>query len=308
MCPRAPSTGVRQGRGVDWDQQVAQEWADPEAPGFLDRVTVLAGQCPTGDGAGVFELACAHDSTGHPARAVELYEEARTLGLTGLRRRRSSVQLASSLRNVGRAAEGVELLTAELAEPADELSDAVRGFLALCLADVGREREALGLALGALAPHLPRYQRSLGAYAAQLRLREPLGPTVRQVVLDGTDVRGLAEFYRQLLGYEYRPGDEPVADEDPDWLVLRGPAGAVDLAFQRVAVLTPTTWPDDEVPMQLHLDCTVPDLDGLRAVHRRALELGAVLRADRSDDPEEPLFVYADPAGHPFCVFVAPGG
>jgi hypothetical protein len=26
---------------------------------------------------------------------------------------------------------------------------------------------------------------------------------------------------------------------------------------------------------------------------------------DRSDDPEEPLRVYADLAGHPFCIFVA---
>jgi hypothetical protein len=33
--------------------------------------------------------------------------------------------------------------------------------------------------------------------------------------------------------------------------------------------------------------------------------LGARLLHDRSDDPEEPLRVYADPAGHPFCIFVA---
>mgnify|MGYP001125804914 CR=1 FL=1 len=48
------------------------------------------------------------------------------------------------------------------------LAGAVRGFLALCLADTGREREALALALGALAPTLPRYQRSLAAYAEAL--------------------------------------------------------------------------------------------------------------------------------------------
>src|SRR4030088_794582 len=33
-------------------------------------------------------------------------------------------------------------------------------------------------------------------------------PLFRQVVLDGTDARQLAEFYRQLLGWQYRPGDE----------------------------------------------------------------------------------------------------
>jgi hypothetical protein len=49
----------------------------------------------------------------------------------------------------------------------------------------------------------------------------------------------------------------------------------------------------------------VPDVAALDAQHRRALELGARLLRDRSDDPEEPLRVYADPAGHPFCIFVA---
>jgi hypothetical protein len=55
----------------------------------------------------------------------------------------------------------------------------------------------------------------------------------------------------------------------------------------------------------LHLDTTVPTVEDLHAQHRRALDLGARLLRDRSDDPDEPLFVYADPAGHPFCIFVA---
>lgn len=44
-------------------------------------------------------------------------------------------------------------------------------------------------------------------------------PLLRSVVVDTTDARSLAEFYRQLLGYRYRPGDEPSAepDEHPDW-------------------------------------------------------------------------------------------
>ena len=132
-------------------------------------------------------------------------------------------------------------------------------------------------------------------------------PTIRQVVLDGTDVRQLAEFYRVLFGYTYRPGDEPGAPgaDDLQWLVLRGPAGAVQLAFQQVDELTPTTWPDDTVPMQLHLDCSVPDVEALQAVLHRARELGATVRFDRSDDPDEPLYVLTDPAGHPFCVFVS---
>jgi hypothetical protein len=42
--------------------------------------------------------------------------------------------------------------------------------------------------------------------------------------------------------------------------------------------------------------------------HERAISLGARLLADQADDPEEPLRVYADPAGHPFCLFVSPSG
>jgi hypothetical protein len=104
---------------------------------------------------------------------VPLYRSALAVGLTGLRRRRATIQLASSLRNLGAADEAVGLLSTELSAPVDgeaaALEDAVRAFLALALVDVGRPREAASLALEALAPHLPRYQRSLGAYARDLR-------------------------------------------------------------------------------------------------------------------------------------------
>jgi hypothetical protein len=134
-------------------------------------------------------------------------------------------------------------------------------------------------------------------------------PAILQVVLDGTDARVLAEFYRKLFGLEYRPGDEPPAAGEPDergadWLVLRNPHGGPQLAFQQVTELTPTTWPDDRVPQQLHLDTCVSSVAELDAQHARALDLGAKLVFDRSDDPGEPLRVYADPAGHPFCIFV----
>lgn len=127
-------------------------------------------------------------------------------------------------------------------------------------------------------------------------------PKLLQTVLDGTDVRALAEFWRRFLGYDYRPGDE---DSDADWLVLLEPGGPGRLAFQRVAELPRSTWPSDGVPQQLHLDLLVPDIATLDAQHERALSLGATLLDDsRQRDPEEPLRVYADPAGHPFCVFV----
>ena len=135
-------------------------------------------------------------------------------------------------------------------------------------------------------------------------------PTLLQVVLDCTGARALAEFYRQLLGLRYRPGDEPPAPGEPDpngqdWLVLRDPGGANVMAFQQVAELPEATWPHGPHPQMLHLDLTVPTLGDLDASHERALALGARLLHDRSEDPEEPLRVYADPAGHPFCIFVA---
>jgi catechol 2,3-dioxygenase-like lactoylglutathione lyase family enzyme len=129
------------------------------------------------------------------------------------------------------------------------------------------------------------------------------------VVLDCTDARALAEFYRQLLGFGYRAGDEPplAGEPDPlgeDWLVLVDATANTRVAFQQVAELPEATWPDGPHPQMLHLDLTVPTTAELDNQHRRALALGARLLRDRSDDPDEPLRVYADLAGHPFCIFV----
>jgi hypothetical protein len=140
-------------------------------------------------------------------------------------------------------------------------------------------------------------------------MTEQTYPQILQTVLDTTDPRGSAEFYRQLFGLAYRPGDEtpPAGEPDErgqDWLVLLGVGGDRSLAFQKVDELPETTWPDAGVPQQMHLDTSVPDVSELDRQHERALALGARLRYDRSDDPDEPLRVYADPAGHLFCIFV----
>ncbi|MFB9235755.1 VOC family protein [Plantactinospora siamensis] len=136
-------------------------------------------------------------------------------------------------------------------------------------------------------------------------------PKLLHTVLDTTNVRELAEFYRELLGLRYRPGDEPPADgaadtaaDDEGWLVLVDSTGSPELAFQQVDSLTPTTWPKHDVPMQMHLDLTVPDVAELERQRERTEALGARLLLDRTDDPAEPLYVFADLSGHPFCLFV----
>ena len=161
----------------DWEDRVTAAWAtldyyaEDEAGEFRAVIDALVAELPEGSPLGPFEQACAWDSTGHSDKAVPLYREALALGLSevsGYKGRRAKIQLSSSLRNTGQPDEGVKLLTPELDAPSDELDDAVRACLALCLSSLGRDREGLSLVLGALAPHLPRYQRSMANYARLL--------------------------------------------------------------------------------------------------------------------------------------------
>jgi Tetratrico peptide repeat len=156
---------------ADWERRLELLWASIDAreeDDFLAAMSALVAELPPDDPVGLFEGASTFDSTGHPELAVERYRQALEGGLSGQRRRRAVIQLASTLRNLGQAEKSVALLSAELDAGCDELDDAVRAFLALALASVGREREAVSVALTALAAHLPRYNRSLAAYARQL--------------------------------------------------------------------------------------------------------------------------------------------
>jgi tetratricopeptide (TPR) repeat protein len=161
----------------DWEDRVHAAWAtfddyaEADAADFRAVIDALVAELPDDSALAPFEQACAWDSTGHSDRAAPLYREALALGLSeasAYKGRRAKIQLSSSLRNIGEAEEGVKLLTPELDAPSDELDDAVRACLALCLSSLGRDREGLSLALGALAPHLPRYQRSMANYARLL--------------------------------------------------------------------------------------------------------------------------------------------
>lgn len=156
---------------TDWERRLASLWAsidDRSEDGFLAAVETLVAELPTDDPVGLFERASAFDSTGHSDLAVGRYRQALEGGLSGQRRRRAVIQLASSLRNVGEAHESVALLSAELDAGSDDLDDAVCAFFSLALTSVGREREAISVALTALAPHLTRYNRSVANYAGEI--------------------------------------------------------------------------------------------------------------------------------------------
>jgi predicted enzyme related to lactoylglutathione lyase len=117
---------------------------------------------------------------------------------------------------------------------------------------------------------------------------------MRSVVLDCPDTRVLAEFYRDLLGWEITYADY---DEPDGWAVVSD--GTYRIAFQRAADHRPPTWPDPAVPQQFHLDFTVDDLDAAEA---DTVKLGAV-KAPEQPSPAE-WRVFLDPAGHPFCLCV----
>jgi Tetratrico peptide repeat len=156
---------------TEWESRIAAAWESFDTydeTEFLALIEKLAAERPAGDGIGFFERASSLDATGHPDVAIPLYEQALAAGLPGGRRRQAVIQLASSLRLAGRADESADLLTAEIDAPAGELDDELVAFLALTLADLGREREAASAALAALAPHLSRYQVSVANYARQL--------------------------------------------------------------------------------------------------------------------------------------------
>jgi predicted enzyme related to lactoylglutathione lyase len=110
------------------------------------------------------------------------------------------------------------------------------------------------------------------------------------VVLDCPDPHKLADFYGELTGWEVE------YDAEPEWVTLRSPSG-LRLCFQEAPEHVPPVWPDPSAPQQVHLDLSVPDLDEAEA---RVLALGAIKPAFQ---PGETWRVYADPAGHPFCLY-----
>ena len=134
----------------------------------------LAGERGPDDATALFERACVRDTAGFEKEAEGFYRAAlATDKLDAYRRSRASIQLASTLRILGRLQESEQLLVTELdrhmlSGETRELHDEARATLALTYVAQGRAMEAVGLALSALAPHLSRYQRSVAGNAAEL--------------------------------------------------------------------------------------------------------------------------------------------
>src|SRR6476619_6553199 len=121
-------------------------------------------------------------------------------------------------------------------------------------------------------------------------------PELMHTAIDAPDPRGLAEFYRELLGLRYREGDGPPTDGSPDeadWIVLVDDAGRRVLTIQLKEDMKPPTWPSEEVPMQMHMDFQVPSSAELERHRARAEALGARVLYDRTADADEPLYVLA---------------
>jgi predicted enzyme related to lactoylglutathione lyase len=122
-------------------------------------------------------------------------------------------------------------------------------------------------------------------------------PSIRLTapVLGTPDPPGLARFYQRLLGW-------PMRDDEPEWATLRPEDGSTGLSFQLEADHVPPVWPQegDVQQMQIHLDFEVDDL---AAASSLAEDAGARLLGTYTQ-PHEEVRIYADPAGHPFCLFV----
>lgn len=112
---------------------------------------------------------------------------------------------------------------------------------------------------------------------------------LHHVIIDCPDPHRLAEFYSGLLGL-------PVTYRDDDFAVVAHNDTTSGLAFQRAPDHVPPRWPDPRFPQQIHLDVMVEDV---AAAGARVTALGAV--------PLEGAGVFADPAGHPFCLIPRPG-
>jgi hypothetical protein len=161
----------------EWEARVAALWQRAKTMPPAELVAAadaLAAERPPGDAFGLFERACARDTAGIENEAEGYYRAALGTGaLDPYRSSRATIQLASTLRILGRLEESEQLLIAELdrhmeAGNGRALHDEARATLALTWVAQGKGKEAAGFALVTLAPHLSRYTRSISRNASEL--------------------------------------------------------------------------------------------------------------------------------------------
>jgi len=159
----------------DWYARVSAVWASASDMADLDVVAAiddLVAEREPEDATAVFEAASARDYAGLEVEAEPLYRRAIDLGLDADTLPRATIQLASTLRNLGKASESVRMLEQHLHEhPSDEWTGPGAAFLALALASRGDDRDAASVALAALADYLPVYSASVRGYAIELAAR-----------------------------------------------------------------------------------------------------------------------------------------
>ena len=157
----------------EWEERVAAFWQsadDSKVDETLAAMKRLVDELEVTNPLGLFEWASVHDFLGLEPEAIPLYKQALHSGLDGLKREQALIQLASSLRNVGKPAEAVALL--ESATFSAETEGAAKAFLALAHLDAGNPSKALSLALLELYPTGGLYERSIKFYATDLIERD----------------------------------------------------------------------------------------------------------------------------------------
>lgn len=157
----------------EWEDRVATFWQsadDSKVDETLATMKKLVEELEPTNPLGVFEWASVHDFLGLEPEAIPIYKQALHLGLAGLKREKALIQLASSLRNLGKPDEAVALL--ESTTFSVETEAAAKAFLALAHFDSGKPSKALSLALLQLYPTGGLYERSIKLYATDLIERD----------------------------------------------------------------------------------------------------------------------------------------
>lgn len=197
----------------DEDRAFDAFWADvdlEDAAAAHDRLEGILSARGRDDARATYERGSLHDSLGEEEAAIPLYRAALAVGLPEDLRTQATIQLASTLRNVGDASGAIALLQSIPGD--DPLADAARAFLSLALFSDDKPAAALRTALQTLAPHLPRYTRAVGAYAGEL----VTGPRIRAIAV------GLLIHDGWVLAEEY-------AKPDGTDRFLRAPGGGISV-------------------------------------------------------------------------------